>query len=135
MSRKHLWISATIIACVIFISFALSVPHTRDVSVGQSLAETASIPLVTLRDSFRKGVHTISGSFEAPNACMTVSAEATLVGNASSPGNILVAISMQSDPGICLQLPTRASFETTITAPADLQLRATVNGIVATTTS
>ena len=135
MSRKHLWISATIIACVIFISFALSVPHTRDVSVGQSLAETASIPLVTLRDSFRKGVHTISGSFEAPNACMTVSAEATLVGNASSTGNILVAISMQSDPGVCLRLPTRASFETTITAPADLQLRATVNGIVATTTS
>ena len=69
MSRKHLWISATIIACVIFISFALSVPHTRDVSVEQSLAETANIPLVTLRDSFRKGVHTISGSFEAPNAC------------------------------------------------------------------
>src|SRR3989338_8418838 len=98
MSRKHLWISATIIACVIFISFALSVPHTRDVSVEQSLAETANIPLVTLRDSFRKGVHTISGSFEAPNACATVSAEATLVGNASSTWNILVAISMQSDP-------------------------------------
>ncbi len=134
MTRMRLWASATIIAFVILITFALSVPHTRDVRVETLPTVTASVPVVTLRDSFQKGLHTISGSIEAPNACTLVSASSTLVGNASSTEGILVTISMPSDSGVCLQIPTRASFQVTLLAPASLPITVTVNGSPASTT-
>jgi hypothetical protein len=42
---------------------------------------------------------------------------------------------MPSDSGICLQVPTRISFHTTVSAPANLPISATVNGSLASTTS
>lgn len=120
---------------VILISFALSVPHTRDVAQKlPSTDVTTSVPVVILHDVFKKGVHTISGSLETPNACTPVNASATLVGNASSTQSILVSVSVQSDSGICLQLPTQASFQTTISAPANLPFTVTVNDSEATIT-
>ena len=136
MNRMRLWVSAAIIAFIILVAFALSVPHTRDVKVDVELqTETENVPSVVLRDSFKKGVHTISGSIEAPNACTSINASATLVGNVSSKESILVTISMPSDSGICLQVPTRISFQTTVSAPANLPISATVNGFLASTTS
>ena len=142
MSHKRLLISSAIIAFVILISFALSVPHTRDVAQKlSSTSETTSIPVVTLRDAFKKGLHTISGSLQVPNACTAVSASTTLVGNASSTeslpaqAGILIEISVQSDSENCLQLPTQTNFQTTISAPANLPFTVTVNGSSATTTS
>jgi len=82
-----------------------------------------------------KGVHTITGSLVAQNACTTVLAEATLVGDASSTQNILVAISMPKDSGICLQKETTLKFSTTITAPARLPIVLQVNEVLATTTA
>ncbi len=137
MNRTRLWISSAIIAIVILITFALSVPHTRDVEVNSVLSpetETERAPSVTVRDSFKKGVHTISGSVKAPNACTPVSASATLVGNASSTQGILVTLAMQTDSGICLQVPTLIHFTTTISAPANLPITVTVNGSPASTT-
>lgn len=134
MSHKRLLISSSIIAFVILISFALSVPHTRDVA--EKLPSTAVIedtPIITLRDAFKKGLHTISGSIQVPNACTAVSAVASLAGNASSTESILLEISVQSDSGVCLQLPTKATFQTTVSAPANLPFTVTVNGSVATT--
>ncbi|MBU6388311.1 hypothetical protein KGQ72_00295 [Patescibacteria group bacterium] len=133
MNQTRLWAAATIIALVVLIGFVLSVPHTRDVPHLASNTETPSIPLVTLHDVFRKGVHTITGSLEAPNACTMVSAESLLQDNASSTGRILVQISMPPDAGVCLQVPTRATFQTTIAAPVHLPIEATVNGSVAST--
>lgn len=136
MSRMRLWISAAIIASIVLIIFALSVPHTRDVGTSQAiLTETEKAPSVSLRDSFKKGVHTISGSVEAPNACATVNATASLEGDASAGENILVSVSMSSDSGICLQIPTRTSFQTTVSAPVGLSISVTVNGALASTTS
>ena len=136
MNRMRLWVSAAIIAFIILVAFALSVPHTRDVKVDVELqTETENVPPVVLRDSFKKGVHTISGSFEAPNACTSVNASATLVGDVSSKESILVIISMPSDSGVCLQAPTRTSFQTTISAPANLPISVMVNGSLASTTS
>jgi len=136
MNRMRLWVSAAIIAFIILVAFALSVPHTRDVKVDVELQlETENIPSVVLRDSFKKGVHTISGSIEAPNACTSVNASATLVGDVSSKESILVIISMPSDSGVCLQAPTRTSFQTTISAPANLPISVMVNGSLASTTS
>ncbi len=135
MNPVRLWISAVIIAFVVLIAFALSVPHTRDNGVKEPFPSvTASIPAVTLHDVFKKGVHTISGSIEAPNACTLVSASATLVGNASSTEGILIAISMPPDSGICLQTPTRVRFQATLAAPAYLPITVTINGSPATTT-
>lgn len=135
MNRMRLRVSAAIIAFVIFIAFALSVPHTRDVAeVPVTGSATSSVPLVTLHDSFKKGFHTITGSIEAPNACTSVGARASVVSDASSTESILVAIFMPSDAGVCLELPARATFHTTVSAPAHLPFIVTVNGTAATTT-
>ncbi len=134
MNRMRLWASAAIIAAVILVAFAFSVPHTRDIPA-QTLSEApAGVPAVTLHDSFKKGVHTISGSVETPNACTEVSVSASLIGSASSTQGILVAISMPPDTGVCLQVPSYAKFETTLSAPASLPLSVTVNGMSASTT-
>jgi len=134
MNHTRLWAAAAIIAAVLFLGFALSVPHTRDVAEAPTTAETTNVPSVSLRDVFKKGTHTITGSIKAPNACTVVTATATAVGNASSTERIHIDISMAEDQGVCLQLPTTENFSTTIAAPANLPLRATVNGEEATTT-
>jgi hypothetical protein len=130
MKHSRLWVAATIIALAVIIGFVFSVPHTRDVvKTPSSEGATTSVPLVSLSDSFKKGVHTITGSIEVSNICTILSAQA-----ASSTEGILVEISMPSDTGVCLQLPTRATFQTTLSAPADLPFTVTVNGSPATTT-
>jgi hypothetical protein len=136
MNQKRLWLAATIIALVIIIGFVLSVPHTSDLPVAStSLVTEALVPEVTLRDVYKKGVHTITGSIMAPDACGTVTASASLVGSASTTQEILVAIELSDDPSVCLELPTRATFQATVTAPAQIPLSATVNGALATTTA
>lgn len=135
MNHTRLWIAAAIIAFIVIVSFALSVPHTRDVPLTTTLqTESTNTPVVTLHDSFKKGVHTITGSIEAPNACTVLDAEAKLLNGASSTDGILIEISMPEDSGICLQIPTRLNFSTTISAPANIPITATVNGLIATTT-
>lgn len=135
MNHTRFWFAAAIIAVVIIVGFVLSVPHTRDVPETSLLSVTPVIPSVVVRDVFKKGVHTITGSIEAPNACTTISVEASVQGNASTTENILVAISMPEDAGVCLQLPTNRDFKTTLSAPADLPIIVTVNGAPATTTT
>ena len=126
---------ALILTLAIVGGFALSVPRAREVhEVG--LAPVASTtPVVTLRDSLKKGVHTLSGSIEAPNACTAVSAEASLTDASSTTPHILLALSMPEDSGVCLQVPTKTSFSTSITAPAGASIEVRVNGTVASTTS
>ena len=126
--------AAAIIAIVIFISFVLSVPHTQDGNVEAPSQKVAVIPGVTLRDSYRGGVHTITGSLLLPNACTTPAAQAFLSGEASTTQSIVVAITFETDTGVCLQVPTRAAFEAKLTAPSGLPITATVNGSIASTT-
>ncbi len=136
MTHTRLWVAATIIAGIILVGFILSVPHTRDISSQARLEEaTTTVPDVSLRDVFKKGVHTLTGSIDAPNPCTTLSAAASLVGSASSTQSILVALSMPVDTGTCLQQVTSLTFSTTIVAPAHMPLTATVNGSPATVTA
>ena len=135
MNHTRLLTAATIIALAVFISFVLSVPRTSDIEETLTVQSIPSVPLVTIRDTFKKGLHTITGSIEAPNACTSVSAEASVTGDATSTQSILVAIGMPNDEGVCLQLPTRATFETSVEALAGLPLIVTVNGIIATTSA
>ncbi|MDP1690141.1 MAG: hypothetical protein Q8L52_03000 [bacterium] len=135
MSHKRLWVAATIIASVVLVGFVLSVPHTRDIgktSLPQN--EAAQVPSVTLHDSYKKGMHTITGSIETPNACTQVAVQASLQNDASGASSILVVLSMPEDSGVCLQVPMNVDFKVTVNAPANLPITATVNGIMATTT-
>lgn len=135
-SHTRLWVAAAIIAFLIAAGFLLSVPHTHDIALPKK-PEAASpvVPSVALRDVFKKGVHTITGSVEAPNACTTVAAKALLEGDAPEAQRITVALSLEKNEGVCLELPTRVSFSATLAAPARLPLSATVNGSPATTTA
>ena len=135
MSHKRLWAASAIIALVVIVGFALSVPHTRDIArTASSEDKAATVPRVILHDVFKKGVHTITGSLDAPNACTIVTALASPVSDASGVIGILVALSLPEDTGVCLQVPTRESFSATISAPAHLPITATVNGSSASTT-
>lgn len=137
MTHKRLLIAAAIIAIIVIAGFAISVPHTvRDLAHAPAEEKTAAtIPVVSLKDSYKKGVHTITGSFVTPNACSVLTADATLEGMASTSQSILIALTVATDEGICLELPTTKKFSTTITAPSGLDVSATVNGVVASTTS
>jgi len=136
MNHTRLWTISIIIALVIIVGFVLSVPHTRDAVQAPSQETTTIIPIVTVHDVFKKGVHTITGSLNAPNACTAITAETSLTSDESNAtSGILIQLSMSEDTGICLQLPTRVNFTTTISAPALLPITATVNGLVATTTT
>ena len=132
----RLWASAGIIAVIILVGFVLSVPHAREVPSSSANASAAtSTPMVTVHDSYRKGVHTITGSVLAPDACTPVSVEAMVEGGVASPQGILLALTMRGDTGVCLEVPTRINISTTILAPASLPISVTVNGAAASTTS
>lgn len=136
MSHTRLWIAAAIIAAAIGIGFLFSVPHTSDVALSEEPdAASPTAPSVALRDVFKKGVHTITGYVEAPDACATASAQALLEGDAPETRRIVVAVSLEEGEGVCLELPTRADFSATLAAPAGVPLAATVNGVAATTTA
>lgn len=135
MNRMRFWIAAAIIALVIIIGFALSVPHTRDIGTPRTETSARSIPAVSLHDVYKRGVHTITGSLMVPDACGIVSAEASVATSSEGSAGIVIAVSVESGGGVCLELPTKATFSTTVTAPANLPLRAIVNGEVATTSA
>ncbi|MFZ2167806.1 MAG: hypothetical protein WAV50_02965 [Minisyncoccia bacterium] len=135
MRHTNLWLLATILATILVASFVISVPRTRDISPEPIAEEKAAvIPSVAIRDSFKKGLHTITGTVLAPNPCTSLSAQATLLGSASSTESILVAITMPESEGICLERTATIPFSTTLTAPARLPIVVTVNGEQATTT-
>jgi len=136
-NRNRLWLAAAIIAMVICIGFILSVPHARELPKASDLAvnePVASVPTVALHDSYKKGTHTLTGSVLAPNACSTASAKANLVG-AGDKQAILVSVTLTDDTtDVCLELPTKVTFSTTLAAPNGFSLQATVNGTTASTT-
>jgi hypothetical protein len=134
MNQMRLRAAAIIIALVVLAGFLLSVPRARDGELPLAKDEAFVTPEVSLRDVFKKGVHTITGSLKGPNACASATATASVLGDAAAPTGIVVAIALTQTEGVCLQLPTTIKFSTTISAPAKLPLSASVNGNSATTT-
>ena len=134
MNHTRLLVTATIIAAIIFIGFMLSVPHTHDAKQISLPPPPTPAPSVAIRDVFKKGVHTLTGSIEAPNACTSLATKATLAGSASSTQYILVAITMPEDSGVCLERSVKMPFSLTISAPANLPVQVSVNNTMATTT-
>lgn len=132
MTHQRLLISGAIMAFIIIAGFVLSVPHTRDLPLPAAVqTEESRVPEVALRDTYRKGVHTITGSLDVPDACTSVSAEATLAEDGS---HMAVAVLTVEDSGVCLERKSTIHFSTTLTAPARLPIIVTVDGVLATTT-
>lgn len=134
MNQKRFWIAAGIIAVIIIGGFVLSVPHTTELKEAALMAPAAAVPQVSLHDAYKKGVHTISGSVTAPDACGQLSAAASLGGASTSP-SISVALSLSDPSGVCLQVPTPMPFKLTVSAPEDVPIEVTVNGQTASTTA
>lgn len=136
MSHRRLFTVAAIIAALIIAGFALSVPHAREVP-SNSAEETpaATVPAVILRDSFKKGIHSLSGTVTAPDACASVSAEASATGDASSTSGIQISLTIPPDTGTCLMVATKIPFSVQVGAPADAPVTVLVNGVAASTTS
>lgn len=133
MTHTRLWVVATIIAGIILVGFVLSVPHTRDILEPKPDTTPESAPQATVHDAYRKGVHTISGTIQAPNPCTALSATAT-VDTAAGADQIIVAVSMPKDTGICIQQMTALPYSVTVEAAASAQILLTVNGVTASTT-
>lgn len=128
MPNKRLLTAGGIIALFVIGVFALSVPHTTEVQSDEAAARMeSSMPTVSLQDSFKKGVRTITGSVKAPDACATVEARAFLEAS-STPPSIALALTMAPTSGICLRVPSYATFSVTVSAPKDAPIIATLNG-------
>ncbi|MBU6321379.1 MAG: hypothetical protein KGI78_01070 [Patescibacteria group bacterium] len=134
-SNARLILVTAIIAAALVGGFFLLTPHAREVRVASpSPAATASAtPAITFKDAFKKGVHTFSGTVEAPDACASVSAAASVATSTDNP-RIILDLSMPATEGLCLELPTPVSFSTTFAASSSLPIEVRVNGALATTT-
>jgi hypothetical protein len=122
------------VAVVIGIAgFALFIPHAnKGGEQSPHLEQSTMLPSVSLSDSYKKGIHTISGTVEAPTPCITLTADTSVA--SGTPDTISVMITMPADTGICLQVITDLPFNVTVAAGMDARIVALVNGVVASTT-
>ena len=135
MNQMRLWAAAGIIAVILILGFVFSVPHTRDVGQTAAAPLVNETPVVTLLDTYRMGTHTLSGYVLAPNACASVTAAATTTGTSASTTALALALTMPSDTGICLQVPTKVTYSAQAAAPEGVPITVTLDGSVASTTT
>lgn len=134
----RIWSAAIIIAAVLIIGFALSVPHVRDVGNKPAAAgEASATPMVYIHDSYKKGAHTITAKILLPDACTTISGDASVVPASASgtPDSIALALDMPPDSGICLEEPATTTLTFTVSAGTGTPISATINGNDASTTA
>jgi hypothetical protein len=132
MMHQRIWLLGGSIAFVILASFLFSVPRTTEVAEAPPSSPEVEVPRLTLKDTFRRGVHTLSGSVEAPNACAEVAASATYEESDTENAHILLAATLTLTEGLCLEILTKIPFAATVSAPANTPIVATVNGVPTT---
>lgn len=130
MRTMRIWSAAAVIALVLALGFILSVPRAHDVGSVATSAATPPPPFVSVRDSFKKGTHTIKVSVAAPDACTNVTGDASTKPGASAadPATILIALVMPKDEGICLEEPATTTLSFSVAAGADAAIVTTING-------
>lgn len=131
MHNMRVWSAAGVIAAVLVVGFLLSVPRLRDSGLKHAALKQVAIPTVYLHDVYKKGTHTITAKVAAPNSCTIISG----VASAADASNIVIALDMPIDSGICLEVPATTTLSFAVAASADALLSATINGSTATTTS
>ena len=87
-------------------------------------------PVVTLKDSYKKGVHTYTGTYTVATPCHTISATATVA--VGTPDVVTIAITAPADEGMCVQVIATKTFTVTATAGKDAKVEVQVNGVPAT---
>lgn len=133
--------AALIIAGAIFVGFVFSIPRTTEVETSQEAPPitqekfSTEIPVVSITDSYRRGVHTIKGSLVLPTPCTTLSAEARADTNASTTESITILLTAPTDSGVCLRLPERRAFSVSVEAPEGIPILVFVNEVAASTTA
>lgn len=132
MIRIALGTSVLIVITVLI--FVFSIPHAN--TPGESgpapLVIAPVVPGISIRDVYKKGAHTITGSLKVPNHCTTVSVESVLDGEPTK--GILILLTVLEDEGICLQEKVERSFTTSIVAEEKMPIRVLINGTEATVT-
>lgn len=135
MHRTHLRAASVIIAFTVLLGFIISVPHTRDLPAPPRVSAPSAPPLVSLNDRYAKGVHTLSGTLTAPDACASVAAQALFEGASSSAPRITLNLTVPPSEDVCLMRAQPAAFSATVAAPKGTPVTVFVNGEAASTTS
>lgn len=126
---RTILISALVLLVAAVVYF-LYVPHTKDAAVVPTKSASSSA-IVFVHDSYSKGVHTLRGAVQIPTPCTTIAAQTSVSGASTSP-NIAIAVLLNPDDGICLQVLATSTFTLTASAPKTVTITATVNGEDAT---
>lgn len=140
MHTMRVWSPAVIIAAVLIIGFVLSVPRVRDLG-GKSPVDTSTpySPVVYVHDVYtsKKGTHAITAKISLPDACTTISGEASAApgASASSTDVITLALDMPDTSGVCLEEPATTTLTFNVSAGKGAVVTATINGTNASTTS
>lgn len=111
---------------VLFALRTSEAPHTTE-----PLTASSTPPAVSLKDSYKKGAHTLTGSLTVPTPCHSVTASASFLPS-EVPPTIRVDVDAPADDGLCLTLPTDKTFSLSVSAPQDVPTVVYVNGIPAT---
>jgi hypothetical protein len=137
MHNMRLWSAAAVIAVILIVGFALSVPHLSDMGVSHPTAATPALPVVYVHDAYKKGAHTLTVKVAAPDACtvITGSANAVAADASSTPDTIAITLDMPADAGVCLQEPATTTLSLSAAAGASAKITASINGTTATTSS
>lgn len=127
---------AVVIAVTLFFGFFLLFGASKDVPAQRSsMAGSASdITLLSVSDSYHKGMHTITGTLMLPTACTPFAATTSPEGNGGTNG-IRVDIASEVDDGVCLALPATTTFTATAAGAASSTVSVYLNGALATTTA
>lgn len=134
--NTRLALIALVIVLVLVCGFWLFTPRAPKVPTpapARAAIAASTTPAVSLTDSYKKGVHTLSGSVMAPDACAQVTATAAFATSTGSQ-EIDLELSLPATQGVCLEVPTEAAFKTTVAAPSGLPVVVELNGVIATTT-
>ncbi len=123
---------ATIIGIVFSSSRLPDGARSTEVSVATTTSPV--IRLVSLKDSYRRRVHTVSGALVVPTPCYTVDAETKLVPS-TTPQVIRLDLSVPPDTGRCLELSATTTFSVKQKAKKDAVIVTYLNGNLTATST
>lgn len=125
------WVTTTLlITALILATLGAYLWYSYQSRQAQITEEAASAPAVTYRDSFKAGVHTISGTVVLRNRCERLEASA-VADTEVDPPVVRVDLFIPEDTGICLELPTERAFSVSVEASDAAMVQVFVNGIPA----
>jgi hypothetical protein len=118
-----------VVLCAVLF-FAIRITEGPSQAVRKTATASSSVTLLSVKDSYSKGTHTVSGSVLVPTVCTPLTATSSV-----SETAIRVDVNSTEDTKVCLQLPATTTFKISADADIDTPVQIYVNGTLATTTS